>query len=136
MTAEAILCRQYMGWSRTDKRMLASVNYLGNHPVDWKNRDVYYWYYATQVMHHMGGEAWNKWNLGPKGDGKGGIRDTLISKQDKGLGGKPGLAGSFRGDDHVGGRLGATSMSLLSLEVYYRHLPLYRRDAGVMKVEK
>ena len=26
-----------------------------------------------------------------------------------------------------------TSLSLLTLEVYYRHLPLYRKDMGVMK---
>ena len=30
----------------------------------------------------------------------------------------------------------STSLSLLCLEVYYRHLPLYRRDLGVMKTEK
>ena len=28
-----------------------------------------------------------------------------------------------------------TSMALLTLEVYYRHLPLYRRDMGVMKAD-
>jgi hypothetical protein len=84
-------------------------------------------------MHHMGGEAWQFWNLGPKGDGKGGIRDTLIAKQDGLTGARPGQAGSWPGTAHVGGRLGATSLSLLSLEVYYRHLPLYRRDMGVMK---
>jgi len=39
-------------------------------------------------------------------------------------------------DTGVGGRLGATSLSLLSLEVYYRHLPLYRRDVGEMKPDK
>jgi hypothetical protein len=26
-----------------------------------------------------------------------------------------------------------TSLSLLTLEIYYRHLPLYRRDLGTMK---
>lgn len=29
-----------------------------------------------------------------------------------------------------GGWLMRTSLSLLTLEVYYRHLPLYRRDMG------
>ena len=27
----------------------------------------------------------------------------------------------------------STSLSVLSLEVYYRHLPLYRKDMGVNK---
>ena len=25
-------------------------------------RDTYYWYYATQVMFHMGGDYWKAWN--------------------------------------------------------------------------
>jgi hypothetical protein len=87
---------------------------------------MYYYYYATQVMHHFGGEAWEKWN--PK------MRDTLIARQDKGTdrahphqkGSWP-AAGDAYGD--YGGRLMVTSLSLLTLEVYYRHLPLYRRDA-------
>ena len=28
------------------------------------------------------------------------------------------------------GRLGTTCLALLTLEVYYRHLPLYKRDSG------
>lgn len=131
MTAVGALCRQYLGVNPRNPSLLASVKKLKRYPPSTPN--IYYMYYATQVMHHMGGEAWNFWNLGPDGTGKGGIRDILVARQDKGLGGKPGQAGSYSGDDHVGGRLGATSLCLLSLEVYYRHLPLYRRDAGVMK---
>jgi hypothetical protein len=130
MTAVGALCKQYMGTSPRNASLLASVKKIKGTPPA-RSQNIYYLYYATQVMHHMGGEAWDFWNLGP--DGKGGIRDTLIARQDKGMGGKPAQAGSFQGNDHAGGRLGATSMSLLSLEVYYRHLPLYRRDAGMMK---
>jgi len=133
MTAVGALCRQYMGVSPRNASLLASVKRIKELPPA-KTQNIYYLYYATQVMHHMGGEAWDFWNLGP--NGKNGIRDTLIARQDKGLGGKPMQAGSFSGDDHVGGRLGATSLSLLSLEVYYRHLPLYRRDVGMMDNDK
>jgi hypothetical protein len=28
------------------------------------------------------------------------------------------------------GKLGTTAMAVLTLEVYYRHLPLYKRDLG------
>lgn len=130
MTAVGALCRQYMGVSPRNASLLASIKKIKQNPPA-STPNIYYLYYATQVMHHMGGEAWDFWNAGP--DGKNGIRDTLIARQDKGLGGKPMQAGSFKGDDHVGGRIGATSLSLLSLEVYYRHLPLYRRDVGQMK---
>ncbi len=134
MTAVGALCRQYLGVSPRNPSLQASIRKLKNSPPSTPN--IYYMYYATQVFHHMGGETWNFWNLGPDGTGKQGIREILIARQDQGVGGKPGQAGSFRGDDHVGGRLGATSLSMLSLEVYYRHLPLYRRDAGVMKPDK
>jgi hypothetical protein len=81
-------------------------------------------------MHHMGGESWENWN--PK------MRDLLIDKQDQGnTPKKPHQKGSWApaGDVHgqVGGRVMITSLSLLTLEVYYRHLPLYRRDMGLMK---
>jgi hypothetical protein len=40
------------------------------------------------------------------------------------------------GDEHgsSGGRLMQTSLSLLTLEVYYRHLPLYYRETGEKKM--
>jgi hypothetical protein len=134
MTSVGALCRQYLGVNPRNPSLLGSVARLKKTPPGSGN--IYYEYYATQVMHHMGGEAWQFWNLGPDGTGKGGIRDTLIARQDRGDGGRPGQKGSFAGNDHVGGRLGATSMCLLSLEVYYRHLPLYRRDVGVDKGDK
>jgi hypothetical protein len=132
MTAVGGLCRQYLGISPRNPSLLASVKRIQAAPPG-STGNIYYEYYATQVMHHMGGEAWQFWNLGPKGTGVGGIRDTLIAKQDTGAGGRPGQNGSWVGTAHVGGRLGATALTLLSLEVYYRHLPLYRRDMGVMK---
>jgi hypothetical protein len=87
-------------------------------------QDVYYYYYATQVMHHFGGESWKKWNEK--------MREYLISKQDKND--KNASFGSWSpaGDPwgRAGGRLMITSLNLLTLEVYYRYLPLYYRDAG------
>jgi hypothetical protein len=86
-------------------------------------------------MHHMGGDDWKWWNLGADGDGKGGIRDSLIARQDDGAKVMDNK-GTWAGNEHVGGRLGATSLSLLTLEVYYRHQPLFRRDVGPIKEDK
>ncbi len=80
-------------------------------------------------MFHLGGEAWDFWNLGADGTGKGGVRDTLIDAQDDGTS-RAGQKGSWAGNEYVGGRLGATSMSLLSLQVYYRQPRLIRAPAG------
>lgn len=131
MTAVGLLCRQYSGIGPKNPALRSGVNRLREAPPG-KNDNIYYLYYATQVMHHMQGDSWRFWNLGPNGDGKGGIRDTLISKQDKGTTPQhPHQAGSWGGSQ--GGRVMATSLSLLCLEVYYRHLPLYRRDIASVK---
>jgi hypothetical protein len=86
---------------------------------------MYYYYYATQVVHFYEGPDWHKfWN--PK------MRDLLIDLQRKGGGND--LLGSWDKDQgFIGsscGRLGTTCLALLTLEVYYRHLPLYKRDSG------
>ena len=65
MTAEGLLCRQFLGWKRNNPALVDGVNWLlqpENRLSFQDERDVYYWYYATQVMHHMEGESWEKWN--------------------------------------------------------------------------
>ena len=126
MTAVGLLCFQYMGTRPGDPMLVEGQRYLmanlpdkGDHP-----RDLYYWYYATQVMHNMLGPDWDKWNRK--------MRHTLIETQDK-----EGCAmGSWDPDrptvmtwNAAGGRLMATSLSALTLEVYYRYLPLFKLDA-------
>jgi len=118
LTAEGLLCRQYLGWPRDDPRLNAGVEYLLNNLPRWDNRNVYYWYYATQVCHHMEGKAWQTWN--------GEMRSLLPEQQVK----RGTERGSWdpRGDrwGSHGGRLYVTCLSLYILEVYYRHLPLYQ----------
>ena len=117
MTAEALLCRQYLGWYRHDPRLTRAVEFLGDYPVDWGKRDVYYWYYATQVMHHVGGQPWVKWNRV--------MRQELPEHQVR----SGRLRGSWDPDGdawgNTAGRLYTTCLSTYMLEVYYRHLPLY-----------
>ena len=123
MTAEALLCRQYLGWPRNHESLQNGVQYLlepQNLP-QWNEseRNVYYWYYATQVMHHMEGDAWKKWNSV--------MRDLLVEHQTK----EGPEAGSWDPTSDYwgpqGGRLYVTCLSIYILEVYYRHLPLYSR---------
>jgi hypothetical protein len=135
MSAVGLLCRQYLGWSPRKHELIKGLDVLMDTPPGQLN-NMYYYYYATQVMHHMGGEPWETWNLG-KGN-QPGMRDWLVNSQDKGD--TPQAAhqrGSWNptGDAHgnQGGRLMITSLSVLTLEVYYRHLPLYRRDLGGTK---
>jgi hypothetical protein len=130
MTAAGLLCREYLGWTPKNPGLFNGVKYLAGNPPD-QIRSIYYQYYATQVMHHFGGESWTNWNAKQ--------RELLLKTQDKGTdpkhehqaGSWPPVVGDSNGA--AGGRLMQTSLSLLTLEVYYRHLPLYRRQEAVKK---
>jgi len=137
MTAVGMLCRLYRGVSPRNTALLKAVDLIKKNPPAMAMTEYYYAYYATQVMHHMGGEEWQFWNLGPSGKGTDGMRDLLIKAQDKGTNPKKApQAGSWaptRSFHDGQSRVLSTAMALLSLEVYYRHLPLYRRDLGATK---
>ncbi len=123
MTAVALLQRIYLGWRRDNPALLRGADYIrANLPKtsDVYARDTYYWYYATQVMFQLKGDYWQAWSdrLNP----------LLINSQTP----NGPLAGSWdpggRIPDRwgaVGGRIYVTTMNLLSLEVYFRHLPIY-----------
>ena len=73
MTAVGLLGRQYLHAKRDDPLMTDGVKYLMNNMPDMKCRNIYYWYYATQVLHNCGGKEWDTWNAA--------MRDLLISAQ-------------------------------------------------------
>ncbi len=125
MTAEALLCRQYLGWKRDDPRLVEGVEFITRpeNLIDFgQGRDTYYWYYATQVAHHMEGEYWQRWNAV--------MRQALPEQQVK-EGRESGSWDPLKPTpdpwEAYGGRLYVTCLSLYMLEVYYRHLPLYSK---------
>jgi len=126
MTAEGLLMRMYLGWNRGTPALveggrLLAENLPQNGTAQQPLRDVYYWYYATQVMFQLQGDAWKTWNQS--------LQDLLPPTQVV----EGPLAGSWHPAApvadrwaHAGGRHYVTCLSLLMLEVYYRHLPLYK----------
>ncbi|MBN1394128.1 MAG: terpene cyclase/mutase family protein [Pirellulales bacterium] len=123
MTAEALLMRQYLGWKRDDPRLAAGVLWITSpeNLVDFnRDRNVYYWYYATQVAHHMGGDYWKRWNK---------VMREVLPKQQVARGHESGSWDPNRPTrdqfSNQGGRLYVTCLSICMLEVYYRHLPIY-----------
>ena len=120
MTAVGLVIRIYTGSRRDNPEMIHGAEYLLENLPSIQKRDTYYWYYATQIMYHMGGKYWETWkeHLFPL------LTDSQITEGP--------LAGSW--DPHRpvrdkwarhAGRLYVTTMDLLSLEVAYRHLPIY-----------
>jgi hypothetical protein len=119
MTAEALLCRLYLGGQRDDAGLESGVMHLlADHPADARQADIYYWYYATQVFHHWGGQAWKRWNLA--------MQTALVSLQET-SGHEAGSFSPRTRHDYTGGRLYATALAVCTLEVYYRHTPIFRR---------
>ena len=58
-----LLCYQYLGVPRTDPTMVEGTAYLmQNIPATSDKPNIYYWYYATQVMHNQPGPDWDTWN--------------------------------------------------------------------------
>ncbi len=133
LTAVGLLCRQYQGVGPRDPGLVKGVEVLKKVPPGPTPRDIYYFYYATQVMHHMAStqqDSWDQWNNR--------MRPLLVGTQDMGATeGRRDQKGSwFMEGDPFGsqlGRLGYTSLCLLTLEVYYRHLPLYKRELSSAK---
>jgi Tol biopolymer transport system component len=119
MSAEGLLCLQFLGTGRNAPAMRAGADYLLTQLPDVKQgRTSYYWYYGTQVMYHMQGNYWQEWNAA--------LRDMVVDTQIK----DGHMAGTWNPVDNWekrGGRLYSTSMKLLLLEIYYRHLPLYEQ---------
>jgi hypothetical protein len=119
-TAIGLLCRMHLGWKKDNPALQRGVKWISNQGPSKTNS--YYNYYATQVMRHYEGELWDKWNSV--------MRDQLITSQ--------ATAGHERGSwampvarhtSRKGGRLYETSMSTMILEVYYRHMPIYRQQS-------
>ncbi len=121
--AIGLLCRMYTGWQKNDPRLVAGVRELAKIGVD--KRNIYYDYYAAQVLRHHGGSQWESFNTE--------LRDWLVATQSQDGGAK----GSWHfpnSQSHKGplegGRLASTSFATMILEVYYRHMPLYADSAA------
>ena len=123
MTAEALVCRILLGWRRSDPRLASGVQLILDTPPSFTEhyqRDVYYWFFATQALYHYGGNEWLTWNSK--------MREDLLMYQEREGTAKGSWNPERPAKDAWGkqyGRLYTTCMSLYILEVYYRHLRIY-----------
>ncbi len=120
-TAIGLLSRMYLGWKKDNPALKEGVKYLSNTGPSKTN--MYYNYYATQVMRQYDGDLWKKWNVL--------MRDYLTDAQAKD--GHAMGSWHFGGGDHgalKGGRVYCTSIATMILEVYYRNPPIYKEPAA------
>jgi hypothetical protein len=117
MTAEALVCWQFLGISRDHPACNEAGDFLLKElPGQGVKPDDYYWYYGTLAMYQLQGDYWQKWNAA--------LQKTLLARQIK----DGPLVGTWDTDTvwgGYGGRIYTTAIATLSLEVYYRFLPIY-----------
>ena len=126
MSAEGLLCRQWLGWPKDEPALRRGVSFLTaeeNRP-EWlpQRRNVYAWYYTAQTLHNIGGPVWESWF--------GNVQRIVIKNQmtagpTRGSWHPSRPAGSFQERSHDAGRLYLTVMCVLILETPHRHHPIY-----------
>jgi hypothetical protein len=116
MTAEALFCRILLEDSQGAQAREA-LRFVAEEPPGVGPDNHYYWYYGTLAQFQTQSDSWRIWNES--------AQRQLLARQVK--------AGPLRGSwdpDPVwgthGGRVFSTALCALSLEVYYRYLPLYQ----------
>lgn len=112
MTAVGLLCRQYGGQKVDAPETVEGLGYVAANRNGALN-NTYFLYYATQAMHNVPGEQWNTWNRA--------TQKALVEAQIK----DGCAAGSWKPNLHDAGPVMSTSLTALTLEVYYRWNPVY-----------
>ena len=118
MTAELLFCRMLLGMPLSGNGMREATQFLARERPDPNNADIYYWYYASLSMLNMQDPLWKDWNVL--------TRESLIKMQQKHGPSRGCWTTNMKWGDR-GGRVFTTAMATLTLEVYYRYLPL-RKD--------
>ncbi len=116
MVATGMFCRQLDLAAPTEPRMAESAEILKMRQINVRNPDYYYVYYGTLALYQHQGPVWTDWNER--------IKETLPLLQKKN-GSEKGSWDNSAAHAAAGGRVVSTTLATLSLEVYYRLLPMY-----------
>ncbi|MDO5309648.1 MAG: terpene cyclase/mutase family protein [Planctomycetia bacterium] len=132
MTAAGLVCREYLGWPQNHPALvrgaesLASPENLVQFPKSEKEEkdfsiNVYSWYISSLALKALGpyNKYWRRWNS---------VMSRELPAQQVPKGENDAGSWSPQYDEYGfdGGRLYVTTLSILCLEVYYRHLSIYR----------
>lgn len=128
MTAVAVMCRLFMDKKRADPKVVGGARVLMDDLPSMAAPaavDFYYWYCASLALFQQDapdGAMWRKWNAA--------MMETLVKSQNTAP--DQDRDGSWEPVDRwscSGGRVYATAINALTLEVYYRYASVVRRSA-------
>jgi hypothetical protein len=126
MTAVGVLCRIFMTKNKKDPALGGVALLVADLPESKQDvTDYYYWYYGSLALFQYdgpNGPYWKKWESA--------MKNALVPHQKTG---KDGCAnGSWTSEDErwgfEGGRVYATAINALTLEVYYRYPNVFRGE--------
>lgn len=118
MTAVSVICRIFTGEKRSEDAIRKGAKILADNPPDWsdpnnaRKLNFYYWYYGTYAMFQVGGDRWHAWNKS--------MQQALLPRQRQ-RGCEDGSWDPLAEWCLAGGRVYATAINALTLEIYYRY---------------
>jgi hypothetical protein len=115
MTAELLFARILLGDALTPDGGREACAFLSRNPPSEDDADFYGVYYASLSLLQLQNDAWKQWNER--------TRDTLVRMQKKNGDDAGCWDGNITWSDR-GGRVFSTALGCLTLQVYYRYLPL------------
>ena len=117
-TASALVCRIFTGQRKQEDVIQKAQRILLASPPSWPSAsdsrgcNFYYWYYGTYAMFQIGGRPFREWNEA--------MLKALLPNQRTGEGCERGSWDPVGEWCIGGGRVYATAINALTLEVYYR----------------
>jgi hypothetical protein len=123
MTAEALFCRLLLGMPADHPAAAEAIGLLSRSPPTAAGYNIYTWYYATLASFHAGGPQWEAWNRQ--------LQAAILPLQHRSGGPLDGSWDPDRVWGGHGGRVYATALAALTLEVYYRYRPLHGQSPRV-----
>jgi hypothetical protein len=115
-TAIGLFGRMMLGWPHDHRPLRKGMARVAARKPNQSH--IYFNYYATMILHHFGGKGWDRWNVR--------MREYLVKNQRRGSH-ETGSWYFAEPHSHRGGRLYTTTMAIMTLEVYYRYMPLYQK---------
>ena len=117
-SAIGLLCRMYTGWAKDEEALGRGIGALAKPGP--KPHAIYHNFYLAQTLVQTDHPVWPRWNARN--------RDQIVALQSR-VGHEAGSWFFLDRETAPGGRLAHTALAVLTLEVYYRLLPIYREDA-------
>jgi hypothetical protein len=119
MTAESIFTRMLLGQKLNAAQLDEASDFVMRKLPAKDNLNYYYIYYGSLALMQMQGDDWERWNKNTS--------RLLLNLQDR----EGQTTGSWDPEDSEwgerGGRIYTTTLATLTLEVYYRYLPMYSK---------